>query len=62
LAQAVLDSFRNIVGSKLQMNFRSCSKKLNSVLSLTVDRIGQYTHGRRYVIAPFSIMTLLVEQ
>ena len=34
----LLDDFRNAVGSKVQRNFRSGSRKWNSVLGLTIDK------------------------
>jgi len=42
----VLDSFRNIVGSKVQTNVKSCSKKLNSISGLT-DKVGQDTPSQK---------------
>jgi len=41
--QTVLHNFSNIFDSKVQMNLRICSKKLNSMFRLTVDKAGQHT-------------------
>jgi len=45
--------FRSIVGSKVEMNFRSCNRKLNSVVGLTTDKVQQDTDNNpRYISAP----------
>jgi len=41
MGRILLDDFRNAVGSKVQRNFRSGSRKWNSVLGLTIDKEGQ---------------------
>jgi len=44
VTQISLDNFRNVVDSEMQKSLRSCSRKLYSALSLTVDEVEQYIH------------------
>ena len=42
-----VNNFCNIVGSKVQRNFRSCIGKSNSVLRSPIDNVGRDNHDQR---------------
>ena len=45
--QTVLDSFRNVVDSKVQKNLRKRSKQLYYVMDLTIDKVERDTHSQK---------------
>jgi len=61
--QIMFDSFRDVVGGKMQSNFRSCNGKLFSFLGFTIGRLEKDTpvKNRGYASDVSSVSNLRCE-